>query len=566
MGFRNSDHTICGVQAAVPSPIQSRLLYQVGFVLAVWVFLCLLHWHNDGLWFFDATQHAAHGFFWKDFLGNATFEPWDYVMSYFARYPIIRPTRYPPAFYFLMAAVYQVSCSPYAVKFLVLSFALMAALYTMAWCRRWVAKEAGWAGALLLLLPVVVMWSHAIMLNIPVLALSIAGLYHYRVWLLSPMDSPAWKHLYWGAFLAVLSIYTHVINCVIVLILFAWLVTERRLRLIVRAKTLLTVFISAMAVVPWYIVIIRFERGRVDSVVGSTTRLTEPSQWNWLYYFNEATSLFGIHILCLSLIGLVMGLCVARWRRVTISFVVYTLTCYLFFTYLRWVDVRYIMLLSLPIVVLCGIAVAGLFKYLGSKVSVISSGFAFGIAVLLCYGVQAGLAAKVPVPCVSGYSELVQYMEEVAPREALFYDGYRDDIFSYYVLAGDPGFQRRAVCGNRLLYAINGGRKAAEYVSSPAEVIDMLQNKGGCQWIAVDAIPKVDDVNAPGHLRAAVQGPQFELVRTFPIHRQWRMEGSDNSAVKLYRFLKPVVRLEEVEIPYVSHGKVVHARVKPIER
>jgi hypothetical protein len=65
--------------------------------------------------------------------------------------------------------------SAYLAKGLVLGFALMAGLYTLAWLRRWVAPVAGGAAVLLLLLPGLTTWAHAVMLNVPALALGLAA-------------------------------------------------------------------------------------------------------------------------------------------------------------------------------------------------------------------------------------------------------------------------------------------------------------------------------------------------------------------------------------------------------
>ena len=109
-------------------------LPQILLVLAAWLFLCWLHWNNNGLWYGDAPRHAANGIFWKDFLLSLSFEPKSYALSYFARYPVIAPTLYPPLFYLLEAVSFEIfEPSPYIAKNLVLVFLLIATLYTTAW-------------------------------------------------------------------------------------------------------------------------------------------------------------------------------------------------------------------------------------------------------------------------------------------------------------------------------------------------------------------------------------------------------------------------------------------------
>ena len=206
-------------QAVSGSRQRTWISLQVLLLFAAWLFVCWLHWDNDGLWFGDAPRHAGNGLFWKDYLQTLSLDPKGYALSYYARYPTINPTSYPPAFYLLEAVFFGAfGPSPYIAKGLVLAFVLLASLYITAWCRRWIDPDAGWAGILLLLLPGVIMWSHAIMLNVPALALNIAALYHLRRWMESPPASPAWRQYYVGAALVVLSILTYLPSCVIVLI------------------------------------------------------------------------------------------------------------------------------------------------------------------------------------------------------------------------------------------------------------------------------------------------------------------------------------------------------------
>jgi len=121
---------------------------QILLLLIAWLYICWLHWDNDGLWYGDAPRHAANGLFWKDYLLSLSLNPRNYALSYHARYPVIAPTTYPPAFYLLEAVVFGVfGPSPYIAKGLVLGFALIAGLYTTAWCHRWISwpvKDARW--------------------------------------------------------------------------------------------------------------------------------------------------------------------------------------------------------------------------------------------------------------------------------------------------------------------------------------------------------------------------------------------------------------------------------------
>src|SRR5258708_32577144 len=99
----------------------------------------------------------------------------------------------------------------------------MVGLYSMAWLRRRLAPAAGGAAALLLLLPGLTTWAHAVMLNVPSLAIGLAALYHIRRALELPEGPHAARHLYIAAALATLGILTYAMTGLVVLIGVAWL-------------------------------------------------------------------------------------------------------------------------------------------------------------------------------------------------------------------------------------------------------------------------------------------------------------------------------------------------------
>jgi hypothetical protein len=174
-------------------------------------------------------------------------------------------------------------------------------------------------------------------------------------------------------------------------------------------------------------------------------------------------------------------------------------------------------------------------------------------------------ASKVSVNSVSGYKQLVDYLEKIAPDEPVFYDGQNYAIFTFYVQMGDPNFHRRVVLGNKLLYAESWYLGPHEFVSSPQDVIEVLRKRGGCQWVVVaDRLPD-PRIAASRYLREVITGPQFELVKTFPITIM-RTTGMEKNSVCVYRFLVPIERVDDVNMPYFGRGENVYYRSKPIQR
>ena len=548
---------------------------QILLIFVAWLFLCWLHWDNDGLWYGDAPRHAANGLFWKDYLLSLSFDPKGYALSYFARYPVIAPTSYPPMFYFLEAVFFGVlGPSPYIAKGLVLGFVLMAALYTTAWCRRWIGENAGWAGVLLVLLPGVVRWSHAIMLNVPALALSVGALYHLRRWLESPPASPLWRHLYVGAALSVMSILTYLTSCVLLLIAGIWLIVERRWRLLWNRRTVMVFVVSALVLLPWVIVVIKFEPKRIMMATGTTEYFTDLLHGHWAYYLKCCAyyleclpELFGIHLLFIAAFGIASGMLIRRWRHETILLLIMTVVCFTFFAYVPAREGRYILLLSVPIVCFCMLGLISTVHCFGKLIKMraewVRSATLTVIAVLIVG--QAWVASKVSVLSISGFKQLVGFIEKIAPDDPVFYDGISPNIFVFYLMAGDPDYHRRAVLGRKLIYAESIVYNPQEFISSPQDAVEVLQKRGGCKWVAVHDRPDAPQIEAPWHLRKAVKGPEFELVQSLPITRKWTTDMVERNNVCVYRFLVPIERVDEVDMPLFSLGENVRVRIRPIQ-
>jgi hypothetical protein len=89
---------------------------------------------------------AVNGLFWWDLVHALPRDPVAYAVRYYARYPVIAPVTYPPLFYLVEGLAFAAfGSSPYVAKSLVLVFAIVAGLYTMAWAEAldWRTRRMG---------------------------------------------------------------------------------------------------------------------------------------------------------------------------------------------------------------------------------------------------------------------------------------------------------------------------------------------------------------------------------------------------------------------------------------
>ena len=532
------------------------VLWQVLLVLLVLLYVAGLHWSNDGLWYQgDSPRHAANGLFWWDFLASFPVNPLKFALSYYARYPVIHPTGYPPLFYLIEGAAFRLlGPSPYVAKGLVLIFALFAAVYVAVWLRRWVSEEAGWFGVLLILQPGVLKWANAIMLNVPSMALSLAALYHTRRWL----DAPASRHFYAAVLFALSGVLTYFPTGIVLFVILFWIVIERRWSILRNRRVLILGLISAILLLSMALLASRWAPMHFVSVFrGSLNVFSWP---RWTYYLEWIPVLFRSPILILAGLAVIIGLCLHRWRGEVRWLLTWIVVCYTGLSLLGVREPRYMLLIGPPIVILSVVGLI-LLMQLGAALSKrnISWFFLGGIGALSLFHFM--MAPLVKVPSVHGFQEVVTFLEKVAPEERIFYDGDFDGVFSFYTRSGDEGFKRGIVLGSKVMYAsaVVTGWRLTEKVSSSSEVIEVLRKKCGARWLAIERQGVQDKVAAARHLRQALIGPEFRLAKSFPIlapRPTW---------VDVYQFLLPIEIPEELELPFPALGEGKVFRAKPIE-
>jgi hypothetical protein len=491
-----------------------------------------------------------------ELLRNLPANPIEFALSYYARYPVIHPTAYPPGFYLIEGAAFWVfGASPFVAKSLVLAFSLMAGLYVTAWLRRWIADGAGWGGALLVLQPGIILWSNGIMLNVPSMTLGLAALYHTRRW----MEAPHSRHMYPAAVLALLAILTYVPSGIVVLIMLAWIVVERRWQLFYDRRALAVAFLSIPILLPWAYVAIKWAPMHFASVYHSTIPVWSASRWT--YYLERLPEIFTPLLLVLATLGALVGLRDRRWRREVTLTLIWVLVCYAGLSYIVARESRYALLLGPPIVFLSVLSLVSFTdRWTASRGEYPSRYFLAGLAVLLVFHLST--ASHVKVPRVEGFNQVAEFLDSVASNERLFYDGDYDGNISFYLLGRDHDLRYGVVVGHKLLYvhAISPPYRLSEFVSSPADVVGVFRSKCGCRWLAIEKWGKSGGIAAVNYLRQAVTGPEFELVKTFPI------AAPRPTQVDIYRFLPSIETPEKLELRFPTLGEDAVFWATPLER
>lgn len=540
------------VRASLYSSLRSRGCQMTAVAVAFFI-VASRHWHNDGLWFGDAPQHAINGLFWWDLLTTVPGDPVEFALRYYARYPVLNPVKYPPLFYLLEGGGFAMfGASPHVAKAIVLLFAIAAGFYTMAWARRWIGPMAGWSGAFLAFVPGVVVLSNAVMLNVPALALGLAALYHLRL----ALETSATRQFVITTALLGALLMTYYQGAVVVCICAAWVLLRwQHLRLTRGTFWVAVAILAALVPVAASILLGPVHAARHLPSLASLSRVS-----TWTFYWKELPGVAGVTALALGSAGLLAGVLVRPWRREAFYVIAWIAVLIACVSPLPARDARYILLVAPAFVLGAAIGVAALNELFPVRAP---AAHALALVGLMTIGMWS--AARVEVPDVRGVREAADYLKEHGPRDAVLYDGGSEGLFGFYLRAADPGFERRMVRGDKLVYEQGPTTSFSSWftksnASSTDEVVALVRERCGCQWVAMEVGRRPPSNQGRALLWETLKRPEFELVASFDV------EGKENRRVELFRLTTPVQPAQTVDLSFPSFTNRTFPGISPITR
>jgi len=529
--------------------------WQVSAVIVARLYVVHLYWGNDGLWYpGDSSAHAANGAFWWDFLVRRPHDPLQFALSYYARYPVINPTAYPPLFYLVEGVLYQLfGISPYVPRAIVLACALLGSMYMVAWIRRWISEDAGWVGVLFVLQPAILTWGNAIMLNLPATVMVIAALYHTRRWL----EDVRSRHIYGAGLFGVMAILTYTLSAVVLPLILGLVLFERKVRVLFTRRVMVVAGAVTLALLPWFVITLKWAPGnrQVALYMGGRPFWQLSS---WFYYPEALPRMVSVLVLALAVLAVILAYTQKRWRHeLGIGFLWLTI-CYVWFSFISVKEPRYALLLVPGCLLLAANGTAALLEVLRSRMWNFEKAPALALALIMLLHVP--LASAVKVPQISGFREIVAFVADVAPQGWVFYAGDYNSIFAYYLRALDHDFSRGVVRSNKLLYVtmIEPRFGIHQSVNSADDVIQALRQGCGCRYLVVERELN-NTIPAEQYLRTALRSDEFRIVRTFHVETPIVHE------VDVFEFRSHGEQPHEFEIAFpLLNG--MRYRVQPIQR
>lgn len=323
-------------------PRSHAVLVIVGLALAIGLAHALTYQPSEPFFYNDETRHVMTGVYFRDLLYDLPVSHLrDYTVRYYLQYPALGLLVWPPFFYFLEGLLMSIFGTSIVVsKMLVFLFAVMACSYLYLLARRSHGSlKAAIAALVFGFSPLVFVYSHYVMLEVPTLALGLAATYHFIRYL----DLMRRRDLLFAGLAAALAALTR-FDAVYLLPLFIILILVRkRWELLWRREVLAVAVLALLLVAPFYALIAR-EIGWFHMRQATETLSTNfppfLSLKRLFFYPSYLREQFGLVALIPALIGIAASLTAARRAAIWLYLAIIAAT-YLTFTPIGEMDSRH---------------------------------------------------------------------------------------------------------------------------------------------------------------------------------------------------------------------------------
>lgn len=483
---------------------------------------------NPALGYPDADRLLMDGVFLLDFLRALPFDRViEFTKAYYAQYPALSIGYRPPFFPFIEALFNAVfGINTWSSRLAILAFALpgLAAWYALV-ARIYTREVAFWACALLITTPFLVQWGWYTMGEIPLLAMAMMTLYFFYRF----SETQAAKYIYLTAIFFCLTAWTKQTAVYLAAFFFFYLLYRRQLLSFLRSRqSWIAIAIAALLLLPLAAITLWLGDLNVQQSVGSTEASGTPSRLsvaNWLAHWHSLTAYhFNWPTLALSAVGLLLALYKRDDRAVFFALLI--LVTYLFFSLLAGKNPRYPFFWMPAFTVFAALALV-YFKQPLARVL-------WTIALLAVVSFNVYESWRKQPQYATGYDTAARFVLEHSKSPTVFFDGYNNGYFTYFMRAADPAQTMYVLRGDKLLTssAINNNIWLEVHARDEADIERMLKEYG----IELVVLESRDVSGIPIHqkLRTLVTGDRFELLARIPVESN--REPLQAQTLDIYRY------------------------------
>lgn len=499
----------------------------------------------------DADRIIMDGVFIHDFLRDFAFvDLYQYTLNYYAQYPALSIGYRPPFFPFIESIFNWV--------FGINTWSSRLALYAMAvvgigaWYflveRIFDTVTAFFTSLLIVTNPFLMSWGWYTMAEVPLVSMTMltAMVFHRYV------DTGNARYLYWTALLLGLCMWTKQTA----FYLGGWfliylLVQGQLISTLKRREAWFAIIGILILAVPLALITLWLGDQNLAQSVGtgkSAALINRFSPENlmawWVILYKQHIPL---PVLAIGVMGLLWTIFLRD--RKPLYFILLILSTYLFFTYIVHNNSRYAVFWIPAFAVMASVPLYYLREHLQAR------RVAY-MAYILLVGYQINLVYE-KEPMVSyGYDEAAAYVLEHSGSPTVFFDGYNNGYFTYFMRAKDPERSMYVLRGDKLITSssIAPYNKMAVHANTSDDIKKILDDYS-VEYVVVESEnrigPKSHDI-----LRELLKTGSFDLEKRIPIKTNRAVLSNQDLLIYRYRERKqPTADFIVLHLPVV--GKTI---------
>jgi hypothetical protein len=450
----------------------------------------------------DEAQHGVTGLFIADAMRDLPLRhPIQYAYNYYAQYPAVSIVHWPPLFY-VFEGISFLAEGPSALSARV-TVLLFAVLLLYNWFRLGEELQGPFTAtvstAMLGLLPTMLLFEKAVMLEVPSLALAVCAI---RYWI-EYLDSGRQRSLYIFGLWMSAALLCKQTNVFVLLFCLLTLVTTGKWERMWTRDVAIVAGIGCVLVGPFYSLMLVSQGRAVAHDLGSHQA---SGLERWTFYLQTLPRMFTAPMLVLSVLGIVLA---GRWntKRQFVLMMSWLVAGCATFTFFGQKEERFAIYWFPP---LAYFAAGLLTQYF--QIAKVRYAMRWAAAVLVCLLAVHGWSYERPY--ISGYKNVASRLVEGYGSGIVLFDGRVPGNFVFYMRALDPNRQFLVLRKSLYVDDVRRSETSEELVHSREDILDLLKNLG-IRFIVVS-----DDeaqLKSQRTLRDCLQSSQFQLLGRFPI-------------------------------------------------
>lgn len=516
---------------------------------------------NPNLGYPDADRILMDGVFLLDLLRDLPLTRiYDYTVNYFGQYPALS-IGYRPPFFPLVEALFNgaFGINIWSSRLALLTIWLVGLAAWFALVRRvYGLQVAFWSMLLLGTTPFLAQWGWYTMAELAVLGMALCTAFTFYRY----TETAKPFYLYATAVLFVLTVWTKQTAIFLALWFLLYLLAAGILpRPFKSWHGWASVGIVLVGLAPLAAITLWLGDQNIAQSVGTGQSSDAVSRLSWSNLKIHLGTLVQYHLTAPVLVLSAVGVGWAAWKRDrrVLYFLLLIVSTYIFFAYLIGKNPRYPIFWIPAFAVLAALPL----RYLAARPRLQAAGVLVLAAVV---GYQVFQIYEMKPAYATGYQEAAQYVLRHSDSPTVFFDGWNNGYFTYFVRANDPKRSMYVLRGDKLLSSssVQPNIRLKVHAQGRKDIRGLLQEYG-VQYIVVESKEPLD-LEIHRELRRYLKEGPFKLAKQIPVKSQSRTPLAGQE-LKIYRYTNAKALTKdymELRLPVV--GKTIKVRVREPSR